>query len=635
MKLNCVMIQHFNYSNLSPIIQGKYIEKENILNIFRVKHSIACITIVSNRYLLKRSRYDTFVKIDGQFVIEMDFKKIHNDKIVESILKSPAFLTFIFVNLPNTTSADFVLAESSVITTSAKIIVHNQQQGLNFILLNLASCDRFCEDGICYPISVKLQNISANITLTEIQHQWYVHSSNWLKYVSKPYFNRVIPPCDKIRSLTKGKFSNRYNSFRGESCIKLIIDFYHNCTSPDCESFANEYIDFKMIKVRDDTSLWVSSYGSSYIGYTYKFFTPFPGFEGINIWSLLHPISLPWWIVIVLSVAGTSLTLHLLGVKTSFWSVVQITLEQDFNIEPITYKHIFVLTNFIMGGILIRAAYTSTLYSFITEVPLPKIPKSLNETLENPGIEILLSNAGLYLITKPVLKIRVDRNAVERIPLLNKRGSVLWECLLGSVGPGTTYTKLYQNLTNRNPINCILNSSRFKKTMLRTKKKLRRFALLSTLESFHANAITLFGNRMVFQNLEPDTMVQLHGFTSSTKHAFHEYLTVDIGRLEASGIFGMLKEASSNMRKVLDLREERKKLPRQRFINIYTAINCKTCTSLDQVKAEDGNDELSQIESLRVIWFICFLCITISLMVFFFEVLLQAFRILQLWNNEK
>ncbi|CAL8068296.1 unnamed protein product [Orchesella dallaii] len=606
--------------------QGKEIENESIRNIFRVKHTVACMSVVPNRYLLKRNRYDTFVKIDDQFQIQMNFKRTPIEKSVQATLMSPIFLTFIFLLLPNATSTDFVLGDNNITTTSVKFIVHNQQKSINSILLNLASCVTNCDDddGICYPVSIKLKRIESNITLNGITQQWYKYNSNWLKYVTNPFIKRVgNKPCDKIRSLSKGKFDPRYRGFPGESCIKLIIDRYHNCTTPNCDSFVNEIIEFKGIALRNhDTLIYVSNVGNSYIGYRYTFFTPFPSFEGINIGSLLHPISLTWWIIIGLCVAATSLTLHHLRVKKSVWTVVQIILEQGFDVDRITYKHAWVLASFIMGGILIRAVYTSTLYSFITEVPLPKIPKSLNETLENTSIDILVDTGSLQLITKPVSHMEVKDNVVPKIPKLVKRNAVLWTCLLGISSFRPSHVKLYQNISKGIPINCVLNSNRRNKRNFETRKPLRRFALLATPESFQGNAIALFGNRMVFSNLEPDIMVDLHGFVSSRKHTFHEFLTNDIGRLEATGIFGMLKEASINMEKVLRLRKEMEKLPLQRFINVYSAINCKNCQNLDNVNNDGGNDQLSQLESLRVVWFIFFVCITIACTIMFMEIVL-------------
>ncbi len=298
-----------------------------------------------------------------------------------TLFQSKSVLKFVDVS-PYTTSKLFFLSE-----TSSEIYVLCS----DCLLFTISSHFTYINNKKVYPVSIDIPIIK----FMSNQFKIVLNKSSAIKIketcLYKSTFKyksvRYIPlPSHCLQEA----FSNQLNCSINKPCHHLVISYSKISTSRMHMQFA-----------------YVVSHHVKVVGTRYTLFYEKPQgkWENISLFSLLSPFEWYGWVLLLGFVILLCCTLKLVGFDTFpyFW-LFSTLLEGGDDAKCFLNKYNFILVSIWLFPftLLMRNAYTSSLYSLITKDPGPSnVPQSFDEIINNDKIKYLADNDHHYnIITK-------------------------------------------------------------------------------------------------------------------------------------------------------------------------------------------------------------------------------------------
>ncbi len=173
-----------------------------------------------------------------------------------------------------------------------------------------------------------------------------------------------------------------WDVFEWSSCAKSIIRSLLNCTAEMCNSHLNgqfKYMHYSSISSHD----FVLSHGSEFHEIKYTLFYRIDKHQ--NMYALLSPFSLIGWGIILTCFFMTEFVLWQSKVKFGpyFWLFGVLVEQGDDLRSQLSRVNINVILIWLYSTLILRTAYTSNLYTFMTKMLNPyHLPNSFEEIIE-------------------------------------------------------------------------------------------------------------------------------------------------------------------------------------------------------------------------------------------------------------
>jgi len=289
----------------------------------------------------------------------------------------------------------------------------------------------------------------------------------------------------------------------------------------------------------------------------------------IDAQALFRPLSATFWVLLTCTFLGVAAFAQIMGLKQALFFLFSILLEQDANLQKRSYVIRTTVLLWAFACIVIRLAYTSSMYSYLTIEPDPKIPQTFVESVSNEKFHKFAEPAD---VTKVSSLINYELNNNTRKFFMTNTTNRLLKLLATKMYSLTLFKEISEwvpDLDKADPvppfqINLLQNSNN---TMFvqrecivplkRPNSKLKPNAVICKDEYVVANSFIyiysypiqiqnlnnkmevysaiLFGNKLVFGNNEPPSFTTLHGWYAAPDLTA-EMADDIVGRLQQSGI---------------------------------------------------------------------------------------------------
>lgn len=471
------------------------------------------------------------------------------------------------------------------------------------------------------------------VSVKEVISLWKNANYNWNmnKYALEPY----IKYCDNLKTLQK--VSPLLLLISPEKCTQRVILSNHNCTSASCYLLFNQLFSFGKFQTFEGSyELEYSTATRTVLTFGYKFrhlqyalfhISPAKQSKAMQgVLSLLQPISNLGWIMIMVTFGLVALTFKLFKIRNPIWTTLKVMLENDIEIHSFRSWKSTAAIIWIFACILLRNVYTSSLYSYITAVPLPSVPNSFKEFLAeksfevfdaySSGISVVLKNDGELNESSYNMYTEIEELKVFKQCYIKD----LFQFLVHLRYPGKNaycYTDL-QKLTGHH-----------NKKLL---GDMQKFGLIYKQSmTFILKAILKTESRLMFRNLQTQEsmMTELLVYKSLFTTVFNQFFEKDLARLEYSGILQKIRWFYHN----IDLKEKQNYIARFRSKMQNTEID-QFAKSLEQtssveVKYKHANEkaESTKFSDLIVVWLLLGYLLGTCVFFLFYEVIIWHHKI--------
>lgn len=470
-----------------------------------------------------------------------------------------------------------------------------------------------------------------------------------------------------------------------EYCAKAMISASLNCTSMECKDIIRAFYTVINIASEDPDSPkfpQYSPYGASFHGYRYSVFINTQNnnkkASDLNALRLLSPFSFIEWVVLIANVMILGCILKASGIQRVFFWLYGILVEQDdTKCKYITKVNWYLVFFWLYGSYLIRALYTSSLYTYMTKEPGPtEIPTSFYELVFNNSMQILgsiVSNHDFSMIgilkasssisyvklfNQTLLKTWWYSNDMENLFLLANSDNLLEhqeKYLCGKYFGIIVYGK-------KNALKFLQDTETKVQLSIEIVQKctnLNRFAwLYKTNQNVNSGYIhetslytklllMLFGEYILIENKDPVVFPELNIWTGRQLDYLSKDFSRKLGVLVESGIY-------SYQSHYLDLVTQRQAIDqfvqKSGFDNkiswfslvdhmvskctsfgLYSPVNYQVSESLGRIYQNKGL-VTGTMEDFRYVWVFYFVLITVVCNVFLVDLSLYCFAMY--WKNK-
>lgn len=175
-------------------------------------------------------------------------------------------------------------------------------------------------------------------------------------------------------------------------CAKELIRIKLNCTTNSCD---RALVDIrKMHRLSIKPFHYTVTYGIEFYGITYSLF--YNPAKDRNMFALLSPFTAIGWFIVVVSgyFVGLVLWLSKPGLNMFFWLLSVIIEQGDSLKSELNKRNVIVVISWIYGALILRQAYTSNLFSYMTfESSIPAdLPKTFEQMLESESVKMFANN---------------------------------------------------------------------------------------------------------------------------------------------------------------------------------------------------------------------------------------------------
>lgn len=250
-------------------------------------------------------------------------------------------------------------------------------------------------------LTIATTNLNVNLSLAALQQTF--EKMNFKKPLNgKLEFKRKFPTRNCYYEAYFTNLLHLMDSADFEFCIKEIILCSINCSQYTFLRLALK--NFVITEKFGDLKIYTAlQYGSHSYGLKYSIFVrqPETSMNSKHIMSLVAPFDTIGWIIILGSTAVMNVILKLSGFKEGMFWIFSTLIEQGENGRLFLSKHNVMLTlGWLYTAILLRLAYTSSLYSYMTKDPVPKdIPSAFDDLLFNFKMNLIFENSALTYLT--------------------------------------------------------------------------------------------------------------------------------------------------------------------------------------------------------------------------------------------
>ncbi|CAL8130354.1 unnamed protein product [Orchesella dallaii] len=262
-----------------------------------------------------------------------------------------------------------------------------------------------------------------NWSTIEVQSHWKtLFLANGAELISiEKHYTLAEDYCDRFISMKfksaikKKEFQLVYNCLIAEFLVANISLLKFKRHQYDVQSHS---IEFKQLFMK---YTYLFRYDISFHGYRYLVFLDVTRADSntfIDMGALLLPFSIVMWIFTIFATLFIVILLYKAGHKCPFFYTFAVLLEQGDTTSQSRMSIWISVTTLFIWGFVLRLSYTSSMYSYLTVVPEPVVPKDFEESVENDNYyklshpEIVKgifdrmqhefdSQSGKYIVAKP------------------------------------------------------------------------------------------------------------------------------------------------------------------------------------------------------------------------------------------
>ncbi|CAL8098315.1 unnamed protein product [Orchesella dallaii] len=634
----CVFFHTFQFRNAYPVFDLDFFKFTHIHQILKFRLSTPCVTILLKT--LKIENYSQMVRVSDVLGFgRLDTQPLSTKPPISLFILIPfydhpinmrgSFVAKVFL-LANIYWVFFDFESNEMYlpaTLKGKVKTHgsNKIQSIKSPLSHASIAPIF-------KFSVQLEPHQVIKKWRTFNQFWYPEiPDDGTKYGA---LSKQQLQCDIVRSINPRQ---QLGESSVDMCIRRIIFNRHNCSEVKCQRFFSYLMNSQPLSNLIEKfylPYFAQKFGFRYAGYRYVYFYRFERGTSIDMISLLKPVPFLGWLTLVgIILAMTTLLQHLKTCKGAVSALLRMALEQDATIENASLIGSSLVVLWLFACILVRNVYTSTIFTYITAQPLPKIPGSLAEAIENyTNLDILYDGfADLQYISIKKPPYQIDP-VEDELNVLWRRNRMLYRCNLNDES-ATFYARFLTELTESSKIRCRVVAAMYGKTAIgyhqfTLGKNWGDFVLIYNPVNSYDMLISVLGNRWRFEPSRGELNMTMWGYLGNFDSIISSFIDDALGRFEQSGILQRLRDEIQRINTVLLLKKENEdmRLDLKRWINFYTAVS-----QLKSLVAQFGNrndDEVkaSTIETFLVSWVLYFGMVLASLASILVEILVDKFQ---------
>lgn len=229
-------------------------------------------------------------------------------------------------------------------------------------------------------------------------HKDLKNINNLLSFkTSNRFSNRVGYSVVEFRCPLEGHMNtkdNPYFGFRGWTlCAMELFKLKLNCTVGFCHDtlYAIEKMDVSRILPFH----FLMPHGNEFFGIKYSLF--YNPSVNRNMFALLSPFKLLGWVVVLLTCyfVGLILKISTFGKNPFYWLLIVVLEQGDILKSQLNKINVIIVVCWIYGALMLRQAYTSNLFTYMTlEMGPSDLPQTFEETIGSDHVV----NFGTYFI---------------------------------------------------------------------------------------------------------------------------------------------------------------------------------------------------------------------------------------------
>lgn len=417
----------------------------------------------------------------------------------------------------------------------------------------------------------------------------------------------------------------------GEYEYLILRNFlpYRNFTCKLCMELFQKVaqIEFGMIYAKSDRFLFRVPYGIKNVHYEYKVFVKPPA---DNWMSILEPFPLKGWLLVLGTVAGLAILVKLFNSDQSpsvvFWILVgggNDSWEKEGHIRLTV-----ILTTWVFVAIIIREAYLSTMYSYLTNEPkILGVPKSLleiaNEKKVMSMIPVICSQEFLTHLNTLVSNVEdIEKFRMKDMAKIYKFIYVdTWTLRLSGNADGMK--KFLDNIKNNKPVPILRiqkPKSRFKNVLFDSFAFIYANRRSSTEQTF----LREIKSRKGVKNKDSNSaLAEAPNVWSVSEHSVIFKIFNDfIGKFDQSGIYQRDRLWLEVLRTLMKDRKAQRKGSKEIGINMF-AFYFQNNVMLDQARKFLEKKEPVSVETFMVLWVMLGVMTVVGSIIFVWELTLR------------